>query len=75
MTEPRHPVARQPQHVYVDVTGAFGGTHTHPGLLLEWRRHATIPDKWEGLVAYAEADAHGWSMVTRWLMAEHVRKA
>jgi hypothetical protein len=68
-------MARMPQHVWVDVTGAFGGTHTHPGVLLEWRRHATIPDKWEALVAYAESDAHGWTMVTRWLLAEHVRKA
>lgn len=68
---PRRP---QPQHVWVDVTGGFG-QHTYPGVLLEWRQHATIPGKWEALVAFAESDAHGWSMTTRWLLAEHVRPA
>lgn len=64
-----------PQHVWVDVTAAFGGPHTHAGILLEWRQHETIPNKWEALVSYAEGDAHGWQMVTRWLLAEHVRQA
>lgn len=75
MTEARHPASRQPVHCWVDVTGGFGGPHTYPALLLEWRVSTTIPGKWEALVAYAQADQHAWSMVTRWLLAEHVRKA
>lgn len=65
----------QPKHVHVDVTGKFGSAYTYPGILLEWRQHATIPGKWEALVAYAVSDAHSWSMTTAWVLAEHVRPA
>lgn len=69
------PNPTHPKHVWVDVTGGFGGPHTFPGILLEWRQQASPPHRWEALVGYAESSAHSWSMTTRWVLAEHVRQA
>lgn len=65
-----------PQHVWVDVTGAWG-YHSGPGILLMWRKD--YRGEWEGWVMYASSYSTGHGLKTHvtqsWVNAAHIREA